>query len=126
MRENMIGEFLRKRRTELDLSLSDLTRRLSLRGYAVQRQTVNHWETGRNNAPIENLEFRNALAGALELDVNEMLREMGFPVNDSERSNEALYLADLADRLPDDGKELLIDYAQLLEHRYLKKMAVMS
>jgi transcriptional regulator with XRE-family HTH domain len=122
----MIGEFLRKRRTALDLSLSDLAQRLSSRGYVVQRQTVNHWETGRNNAPIESIEFRNALAGALELDVNEMLREMGFPVNDSERSNEALYLADLADRLPEDGKELLIDYAQLLEHRYLKKMAVMS
>ena len=122
----MIGEFLRKRRAELNLSLSDLAKRLSDRGYVVQRQTVNHWETGRNNAPVESLEFRHALAGAFEMDMNDLAREMGFAVSESERSDDALYLADLADRLPDDGKELLVDYAQLLEQRYLKKTVAVN
>jgi transcriptional regulator with XRE-family HTH domain len=124
--DKMIAEFLKKRRNELDLSLSDVAKRLSNRGYVVQRQTVGHWETGRNNAPVESLEFRHALAGAFEMDLNDLSRELGFVVSDSERSHDALYLADLADRLPEDGKELLVDYAQLLEQRYLKKTAIMS
>jgi transcriptional regulator with XRE-family HTH domain len=126
MRDGMVIGFLKKRRLELGLSLSDLAQRLSQRGYVVQRQTVNHWETGRNNAPVESIEFRQALAGALEVDLNDLSRELGFEITDSDRSHEALYLADLADRLPDDGKELLIDYAHLLEERYLKKTALMS
>lgn len=122
----MIGRFIKKRRTDLRLSLSELAQRLSHRGYVVQRQTVNHWESGRNNAPIESEEFRIALASSLGLDVNEMLQAMGFAINESEHSHEALYLAELADRLPNDGRELLIDYAQLLEQRYLKKTGMMS
>jgi transcriptional regulator with XRE-family HTH domain len=122
----MIGRVIKKRRTELNISLSELAKRLSDRGYVVQRQTVNHWESGRNNAPIESEKFREALASSLELDANEMLHNMGFAIAESERSHDALYLAELADRLPDDGRELLIDYAQLLEERYLKKTALMS
>ena len=122
----MVGAYIRQRRTELGMSLSDLAKRLSERGYIVQRQTVNHWETGRNNAPIESIQFRQALAAAFEIDLPEMLSDMGFSIPDSDRSPEALYVADLIDRLPNDGKELIVEYAQMMETRYLKKIALIS
>jgi hypothetical protein len=70
--------------------------------------------------------MRQAIAAALEIDVNEMMSILDMVITDDNRSPEALYVASIVDRLPEDGREQMVEYAQLMERRYLKKMAVMS
>jgi len=118
----MIGEFIRNKRVELKLSLAELAQLLRKHGYAVERQTIGHWEVGRNNAPIASAQFRQALAAAFQMDLNDLIAELNLGVRDSERSPEALYVADVIDRLPEDGRELMVEYAHMMETRYLKKI----
>lgn len=115
-----IGDFLRKRLQDLDLSQADLARSLTLRGKSTTRATVGHWINGRNFPPLEDEDFRFALAASLELDVNQLLVEIGFTVVDTERSMEARRAADIVDRLPSDAKELALEYLDMLDRRYIK------
>jgi transcriptional regulator with XRE-family HTH domain len=119
-------EFFRARREELDLSLNDVVAKLARYNLVVSKSAVSSWNTGERQPKLMDRSVRNAIAAVLQVDVTEMMQAIGLAINDDDRSHEALYLADLADRLPEDGKELLIDYAQLLEERYLKKTALMS
>jgi transcriptional regulator with XRE-family HTH domain len=123
---HVVAGYIKKRRGELGLSLADIAGRLSERGYVVQRQTVGHWETGRNNAPIESKEFRESLAASLEVDVNEMLAQMEISSLTGDHSVRALYAAEVIDRLPSDYQEEIIEYLQMIERRYLKKTAVIG
>lgn len=115
-----ISEFLKTRTSELGISQADLARELTLRGLDTTRATVGHWEAGRNNPPIEDPQFRNALASALEMDVNTMMVRLGFLITEAERSNEARRAADIIDRLPSEGKSLALDYLILLERRFIR------
>lgn len=115
-----ISEFLKSRRGELGISQADLARELTLRGQDVTRATVGHWEAGRNNPPIEDPQFRLALASALELDVNTMMVKLGFLITEAERSHEARRAADIIDQLPSEGKSLALDYLLMLEKRYVR------
>lgn len=103
-----IGEFIKKRRDELDLSLADLARIMTLNGYAVERQTIGHWERGRNNAPVANSRFRQALAVALHIDENEILDKVGFGLSEDDRSPEALRAASLIDQMSPEQRHLAL------------------
>ncbi len=115
-----ISEFLKARRQELRISQADLAMRLTLRGLGTTKASVGHWETERNNPPIEDPAFRVALASSLEVDVNEMMVALGFVITDSDRSNEARRAADIIDRLPSDARSLALDYLTMLENRFVK------
>jgi transcriptional regulator with XRE-family HTH domain len=111
-------DFLKQRRQELDLSQQELADRLSDKGHETSYARVSHWETGRNKPPLENPEFRRALALALEMDVNTMLARLGYVAFDDERSPEARLAADIVDNLPAEGRELALDILRSLEKRY--------
>lgn len=113
-----IGEFLKQRRRDLQISQDDLATRLTLKGQPTTKASVGHWERGRNNPPVEREEFRRALAASLEIDVNEMMAVLGFVLNESSRSPEAMLAADIMDQLPKDARQLALDYLYVLERRF--------
>ncbi len=116
----METDYIRKRLNDLEMSHADLARKLTLMGRPVTRQAVSHWLNGRNDMPIDEREFRLALAASLELDVNELMDRLGYIVSDDERSTEALRAAEIIDRLPDDAKTLALEYLALLDRHYIK------
>ena len=115
-------DFLKHRRDELGISQAELADRLSERGEEASAARVGHWETGRNKPPLDDPKFRLVIASTLEIDVNEMMMVLGYVVTDENRSQEARRAADIVDRLPDDARELALDYLDVLERRYLKQL----
>jgi len=111
-------EFLKNKRQALGLSQLQLANKLSDLGQETSPARVGHWETGRNKPPIEELPFRRALALVLEMDINDMMNELGYVVSDDDRSTQARRAAEIVDYLPDDAKELALDYLELLQNRY--------
>lgn len=115
-----ISDFIRARLAELDISQADLARRLTLRGKSTTRATITHWVNERNNPPIEDYDFRIALAASLEMDVNELMERIGFTITESDRSREAMRAADIVDRLPSEAKSLALEYLDMLDRRYIR------
>lgn len=103
-----LGTFIREKRRELDLSLGDLAQRLQLHGYAVERQTISHWETGRNKPPLDSKNFRYALARAFSIDEMTILAEIGMITTAFTHSSEARYGADLIEHMNPDKRKFAI------------------
>jgi transcriptional regulator with XRE-family HTH domain len=120
------SDYLQKRRVELDLSLADVADRLARYGLIVSTSAVSAWGTGVRKPKLFSTEVRKAIAAALEVDVNELMSALELVETDENRSPEALYVADMLDRLPEDEREEIIEYVQMVERRYLKKTAAMS
>lgn len=114
-----ITEYLPQRRKELSISQAELATRLSNLGQETSPARVGHWETGRNNPPLNEPLFRQALSIALETDVNTMMNKLGYVVTTSEISEDARRAAAIVDSLPDDAKGLAIDYLEVLLKRYV-------
>jgi transcriptional regulator with XRE-family HTH domain len=113
-------DFLRKRRAELKISQADLADLLSSMGQETSSARIGHWETARNKPPLEDENFRHALAAALKMDVNELMSELGFVITDENRSREARRAADIIDRLPSEIRETALELLTVLEKRYSK------
>lgn len=103
-----IGEFIKTRRGELHLSLADLADLMTHTGYAVERQTIGHWERGRNKPPASDPHFRHALAAALHVDESEILDKAGFNLTDDDRSVEALRAASLVEQMSPEQRHLAL------------------
>lgn len=114
------SEFLRRKRKELNLTQAQIAEELSRRGHETSAARVGHWETKRNKPPLEIPIFREALASVLQMDVNDMMAELGFVVMETDRSPEARLAASIVDHLPPDARQLAIDYLQVLEKRFAK------
>ncbi len=114
-------EFLRLRMAQLGLSQSGLATRLTLRGHSITKGGVGHWLTERTEMPLRDEQFRLTLASVLEIDVNQMMREMGYVLTEDDRSEKARLAADIIDQLPSDAQELAIDYLKILERRYSRE-----
>ena len=112
--------FLKRRRTELGLSQADIADGLSALGEETGHARVGHWETGRNKPPLEDPQFRKALAAVLEMDANDLMRALGFLTTDDDRSPEARLAATIIDELPDAARDLALDYLHLLQKRYVR------
>lgn len=113
-------DFLKTRRKELDISQADVAELLTQKGEDTSPAKVGHWETGRNKPPIENGNFREALASALQMDVNDMMEDLGYVVHEDQRSKEAQLAAMIVDHLPEQGKQLALDYLQTLEKHFTR------
>lgn len=109
-----IGEFIKMRRQEIGISLSELSARLALRGHSITRAAIQHWESGRNQPPIEDYEFRLALAISLEIDVNELMIRGGFYMRDQQRTPQARRAADIIDALPEDKRDIAVRVLEAL------------
>lgn len=105
------GTFIKTRRDELDLSLQDVASRLTLNGYPTNKASVWQWENeekSNRNAPIEKEEFRVALARAFEMDINVLVKLVGWVKVDDERSPEALRAASLVDQMRPDQRPMAV------------------
>lgn len=112
--------FLRQRRLSLGLTQSDIAKGLSQKGHDTSSARVGHWETGRNKPPLEDQRFRSVLASVLQMDINEMMSQLGYVISESERSEEAQIAANILDTLPPDARQLALDYLHVLEKRFVK------
>jgi len=115
-----ITEYLPSRRKELSISQLELAIRLSNLGQETSPARVGHWETGRNQPPLNQPLFRRALAIALETDVNTMMSELGYIVDTDETSDEARRAVEIIETLPMEAKGLAIDYLEVLLKRFVK------
>lgn len=109
-----IATFIKTRRNELELSLADLARLITVHGYSTEKQTVSHWEHGRNNPPIEQARFRVALALALEVDVNELLEKTGFIRPLSSRSKASALGAEIIESLDEETQQTALELLKAL------------
>lgn len=111
-------DFLRQRRDEIGISQGLAAKRLTEYGYETSDGRVGHWETGRNKPPLDNPQFRLALALTLEMTINEMLSELGYVTDQDDLSPEAQLAAVLVEQLPAMGKKLAIEYLKILERQF--------
>lgn len=116
----MEANWLRERRKELDMQQSELVARLELAGFSVGRASISHWENGRYDLPLEDPNFRQALAKALKLTESEVLERAGYQVVVSPQSEDARRAASIVDRLPETARELALEYLQMLEKRFVE------
>lgn len=116
MRDNWI----KRRRTELDLNQDDLAARLEIAGFSATRGSISHWENERYQPPLDDPNFRQAMAKALKLNVPEMLAMAGYEVRINPQSDAAKRGAAIIDRLPEDARNLALDYLLMLERRYVE------
>ena len=114
-----MGNWLRQRREQLHLSQEDVISKLQLLGINVSRSSLSNWENNKFNPPLEDTEFRNALAQVLMLSMSELLTNAGYEINDA-RSKEAITAAYIIERLPPNAKEMAMDYLVMLEKKYAK------
>ena len=110
-------KWLRERREELDINQDELTARLQLEGVAVTRATLSHWEVGRHSPPMNDPEFRLALARSLKLSIREVLQRSGYEVIQT-HTDAGERAADIVDELPPDGRELALDLLRTIEKRF--------
>jgi transcriptional regulator with XRE-family HTH domain len=113
-----LRKLLKSRREALNLTQADVADRLSERGHETSPARVGHWETGRNRLPIEDAEFRVVLAAVLQMELNEMMVQLGFVMVNVNQSPEARLAADIVDKLPALGRELALNYLHELEKQF--------
>jgi len=93
---------------------------LSQEGQETSYGRVSHWETGRNKPPLEDIRFRRTLAAILQIDVNDMMKQLGYEVSDADRSPDARKAADIIELLPEEARSLALDYLDMLKRRYVQ------
>jgi transcriptional regulator with XRE-family HTH domain len=101
-------QFIRQRRLTLGMSQLDLANKLSEAGHEASPARISHWETGRNKPPIEDAGFRRLLAHALDMDINEMMAELGYVQGDFEHTPEARRAAEIVDLLSPEDRDLAL------------------
>lgn len=100
--------WLKENRQKLGLSQDELATQLQVRGIDVSRATVSHWENGRYNIPLENVEVRQALANILRIEVKTLLKLAGYEVESKPHSDAAERAAWLIDQLPPEKQDLAV------------------
>lgn len=104
----MENYWLRERRKQLDLNQADLAARLQVAGFNIDRASISHWEVGRHQPPLDNPDFRKALAQALKVSVPTLLKMAGYEVT-GEFSEEAREAAEIVDQLRAKDRRLALD-----------------
>lgn len=100
--------WLKRRREELEISQSELTRLLQLEGIDISASAISHWENQRYNPPLENPDFRHALANVLRLEIPELLRRAGYQVLEGSHTEAGERAAHIIDRMkPEDQSKAL-------------------
>lgn len=113
---DMNGEWFRRRRLDLDYSQAHVARLLELQGYSVSPGTISHWEKGRYNIPLEDINARHAISTVLQIDVAKMLEEAGYGLVQKKVFSEvAQQAATIVDKLPPDAQKVAIEQLRALE-----------
>ena len=85
----------------------ELASKLQLAGFDYSRSAVSSWMTGTRNPPLDDPNFRRALAAILRLSTKELLRLAGYEV-DTRYSAAGERAASIVDQLPPDKQVLAI------------------
>lgn len=109
------ASFLIQRMQQLGLSLQDLATLLTANGFETSKATVGHWRTERNKPPLDNARFRYALSIALEMDINEMMDQLGYIVKEDQLSPVAWRIAQMVNNYPESLQELALKLVQQLK-----------
>ncbi|MBX3082794.1 MAG: helix-turn-helix transcriptional regulator [Anaerolineae bacterium] len=113
---DMSGEWFKRRRLELEYKQADVSRLLELQGYSVTPGTISHWENGRYNIPLEDINARYAIASVLQLDVAKMLEEAGYGVIQQKLFGDAAQqAASIVDKLPPEAQKTALEQLRALE-----------
>lgn len=113
---DMNGEWFRRRRLDLDYSQAHVARLLELQGYSVSPGTISHWENGRYNIPLEDINARLAISTVLRIDVAKMLEAAGYGVIPKKLFSEAAQqAASIVDKLPPDAQKVALEQLRALE-----------
>jgi transcriptional regulator with XRE-family HTH domain len=104
----MKAKWLRERRKELNISQEELAARLQIEGVDFTAGTISHWENGRYNPPLEDPEFRHALAVSLRLSIRSLLSLAGYEVVEQSRTEAGERAAFIMDQLPPDKQNLAL------------------
>lgn len=101
--------WLRKRREQIGIhSQEEFARLMQLEGANVARASVSHWELDRFKPPLNDPDFRKALAKVLKVSQPELLRIAGYEVTLGSHSEAAERAADIVDQLEPDKRELAV------------------
>lgn len=113
----MSADWLKQRRDELRLTQDELAARLQLAGLDVSRSAVSHWEKGRDNPPLSDVNARRAIADALDLTVGELLLLAGYSMEDEQATpgEAARRAALIVDKLPPAVQKAALDQLRALE-----------
>lgn len=99
--------WLAKRREDLGLYQADLAASLEDYGIKVSRASISNWESGKFNPPLDNPDFRRALANILKMTIPEMLSLAGYEIS-AEYDQDSLRAADIVNQLPQESKTLAL------------------
>lgn len=100
--------FIRQRREELKITQEDLVARLQTEGITISRPTLSNWERGEAKPPLDDPDFRRALAKGLRMSVRDLLDESGYEVEKNVHSDEAERAAYIIDHLPREKRRLVL------------------
>ena len=109
-----LGSYIRDKRTEHGMSLADLAEKLSAIGYRVTKGAVGHWESGRNDPPIEDETFIRALAIALHIDSQTLWQHIATEYTADDLSPNARRAADIVQLMPDEKQELALNLLEAM------------
>lgn len=105
--------WLKQRRNELRFTLDDLAAKLQLEGISISAGAISHWENNRHLPPLDDMDFRQALANSLKVDVSTLLKMAGYEVSQkhTDTGEKAAYLVD---KLPPEKQKLALNILELL------------
>lgn len=103
----IIMKWIKDYRERLRLSQEDLAAQLQVRGIDITRASVSHWENGRAKPPMEDSFFVTALADALKIDVQTILRLSGYAVV-GKHTAEAERIAGIVDKLTERDRRRIL------------------
>lgn len=107
----MKTHWLKRLRQDANIGQEELAARLQLAGQDYSRSSVNAWENGYSEPPLKNSKFRQALADALHVDVQTVLKMAGYEI-ETEHSEYANHVAAIVDRLPEEKQIQLLRIAK--------------
>lgn len=103
----MGNNWLKYKREKVGLNQEELAAQLQLVGFEFTRGTISHWETDRHKPPLENPEFRKALAKILKTTPSSLLKIAGYEIT-TEFSEVAQHAAEIVDQLTPDKQTLAL------------------
>lgn len=116
----LVKNFIKLRRSQVGISQYELADILTELNQPTSHARVSHWESGRNSPPLQDQSFRRALARALQMSEDDLMKEVGWVSSVEERSSEAKIAAEIVDRLPSDIRKIAVQQLRALEEGLAK------
>ena len=106
--------WLRKRREALGINREQLAALLQLEGISTTRVSISNWENSRHNPPLDDQEFRRAMAKILKVSRADLLTMAGYEVSRTGHTKAAERAADIVDQLSEETQENVLKMLEAL------------